>query len=64
MKETTDLAARFNEMAAAGLVDVKFFVRNQDEAVSEQVCAEVNRLYEALERGESVLLEFKDSNRQ
>lgn len=58
------LAKRFERMAQEGLLDVKFFVRNTDEATAETVCEEVNRLYEADERGESTLLDFKDSNRQ
>ncbi|MBL4768109.1 MAG: hypothetical protein JKY94_10405 [Rhodobacteraceae bacterium] len=55
------LAARFEHKAAEGLLDVKFFVHNIDDAVSEAVCREVNRLYEAVERGEAVPLDFKDS---
>jgi hypothetical protein len=61
---TTDcdsLAGRFEKMAAEdGLLDVKFYVAGR-EAVTEQVCREVNRLYGALERGESAELDFKDS---
>ena len=55
------LADRFERMAAEGLVDVKFFLRNLDEAASEMVCKEVNRLYEALENKEAVPLNFKDT---
>lgn len=54
------LADRFNSMAAAGLLDVKFFVRNPDEAMTESVCREVNRLYEAFEAGEARKLDFLD----
>jgi hypothetical protein len=53
------LAVRFEKMAADGLLDVKFYVAGR-ELVTEQVCREVNRLYEALERGESAELDFKD----
>lgn len=56
-----ELAARFEKMAAAGLLDVKFFVRNSDEATAEGLCNEVNRLYAAVERGESRILDFKDA---
>ncbi len=60
--ECQKLAARFERMAAGdGLRDVKFFVRNVDEAVAESVCHEVNRLYEAVERNEEVALDFRDS---
>lgn len=57
------LAARFEKMAADGLLDVKFFVRNQDEASTESVCEEVNRLYGAVERGEETVLDFRDGTR-
>lgn len=59
--QSTQLAARFERMAADGLLDVKFFVRNPDEATTESVCGELNRLYEAVERGEEVPLDFRDS---
>jgi len=44
-------------------VDVKFFVRNLDEATTEQVCAEVNALYAALDSGNAENLDFGDSRR-
>jgi hypothetical protein len=60
-KDCQNLADRFEKMAAEdGLLDVKFYVAGR-ELVTEQVCREVNRLYEALERGESAELDFKDS---
>jgi hypothetical protein len=58
-----DLAERFEKMAADGLVDVKFFVRNSEEATVEVLCDEVTRLYEAVDRGEASPLDFNDSNR-
>lgn len=58
-----DLAARFERMAAEGLVDVKFFVRNSEEATSEVLCGEVNRLYAAVDRNDAADLDFNDSNR-
>jgi hypothetical protein len=62
--ECQKLSDRFAEKAAGGLVDVKFFVRNPDEAVHEQVCKEVNRLYEAVDRGDVVDLDFNDGRVQ
>ena len=60
--ECQKLAARFETKAAEGLLDVKFFVRNPDEAMTESVCREVNRLYEAVDRGEAEPLDFKDGS--
>jgi hypothetical protein len=61
--ESQKLAARFEAKAASGLRDVKFFVRNITEATEEGVCREVNRLYDAVERGEAKPLDFNDSCR-
>lgn len=60
--ECQKLADRFERLAGEGLLDVKFYVAGR-EAVTEQVCREVNRLYEALDRNESAELDFKDSYR-
>jgi hypothetical protein len=57
------LAERFEGMAADGLVDVKFYLRNLREAATEQVCREVNSLYAALDRGDCARLDFKDSHK-
>jgi len=57
------LVKRFTALRDLGLVDVKFLLRNADEATSEQVCREVNDMLDAFDRGESVLLDFKDSKR-
>lgn len=54
------LAARYKGMAADGLLDVKFFLGNAGEATTEQVCREVNALYEALDRGDYETLDFQD----
>lgn len=54
------LAARYETMAANGLVDVKFFLGNAGEATTEQVCREVNALYDALDRGDCEVLDFGD----
>jgi hypothetical protein len=59
--ETQKLSARFAELASSGLSDVKFFLRNTEEASTEHVCREVNEMYEAIKRGESKPLDFKDS---
>jgi hypothetical protein len=62
--ECQKLAARFAAKAANGLVDVKFYVKSPAEAVHEQVCEEVNRLYQAIERGDVAALDFKDARSQ
>ena len=36
------LVERFKALEAKGLVDVKFSLRNADEATTEQVCREIN----------------------
>lgn len=61
--ERYKLADRFEKMAADGLLDVKFFVRNTDEAAAESVCNEVNELLDAVARGEATVLDFKDAVR-
>jgi hypothetical protein len=61
--ECQKLNDRFAEKAEAGLVDVKFFVADPSEALAEQVCAEVNRLYEAVESGACRNVDFNDSRR-
>ena len=56
------LAARYERMAAEdGLVDVKFCLRNSAEATSDQVCGEINAMYDALDRGEFKPLRFRSS---
>jgi hypothetical protein len=59
--ECKKLADRFGEMAKGGLVDVKFFFASAEETEAEQVCREVGRLYEALDKDEYSVLDFKDS---
>lgn len=46
------LAAHYEKMKAAGLVDVKYLVSNAGEATKEQVCGEVNAMHDALRRKE------------
>lgn len=58
LSEREKLAARYETMKAAGLVDVKFFLRNTGEATTEQVCREVNAMYDALNRGAYKPLSF------
>jgi hypothetical protein len=60
--ECQKLADRFAAMAKDGLLDVKFYVAG--EVAAEQACREVNRLYEALDNGESSELDLKDSYRR
>ena len=57
------LSNRFNEMERQGLVDVKFLLRNTDEATMETVCHEVNDMLGAWDRGDCAPLDFKDSRR-
>jgi hypothetical protein len=58
--EQETLVKRFKALESEGLVDVKFLLRNADEATTEQVCREVNDFMDAYDRGESVPLSFKD----
>lgn len=63
MTNCLSLAGHFKELASKGLVDVKFYVRNLDEAASDEVCKEVNALYAARVAGKSKPLVFGDSVR-
>lgn len=54
------LAERFAAKASAGLLDVKFYFQNRDEAGAEEACAEVNRLYEAVENNKATKLDLGD----
>lgn len=58
--ECNTLAERLSAKKAAGLRDVKFFMRNIDEVSPDVVCREVNALYDAVERGDSEPLDFGD----
>lgn len=60
--ECQKLTDRFTAMKDQGLVDVKFLLRNTDEAIVEQVCREVNDMLNAYDRGEHEELKFNDSN--
>lgn len=59
--ERQALADRFDAKAESGLLDVKIDVQKCEGASFETVCAEVNRLYAAVDRGEAVALDFRDS---
>ncbi|MGN6364433.1 hypothetical protein [Asticcacaulis taihuensis] len=61
--ECAKLAATYEAKKAAGLVDVKFFLRNTDEVLGEEICAEVNRLDEAIANGDFVPLVFDDRHK-
>ena len=60
MTERATLDARYADMKAAGLVDVKFLLGTPAEATSEELCREVTAMYQALERGEFKSLDFGD----
>lgn len=55
------LADRFVRKTAEGLVDVKFYLRNVEEATNDEVYEDANALYEAFERGDCRPLAFNDS---
>lgn len=54
------LADRFTKKAAAGLLDVKFFLQNREEAGAEEVCQEVNALYQAVDDNKAKPLDLGD----
>lgn len=60
ISECATLAESYAAKKAQGLVDVKFYIANTKEAVHEIVCGEVNRLDEAIARGEVFPLDFDD----
>ncbi|MEW6598111.1 MAG: hypothetical protein AB1429_11530 [Pseudomonadota bacterium] len=61
--ECAKLAARYEDKRAEGLLDVKFFLHTTDKVLSEEVCAEVNRLDAAIADGAYVPLVFDDRHR-
>lgn len=54
------LADRFEDKRRAGLIDVKFLLRNSQEASVEEVCGEVSAFYAAIDQGKVKDLDFGD----
>ena len=54
------LAALYRKKQAEGLIDVKFFVSGVKDVAKEVVCAEALRFDEAVERGDTLPLDFDD----
>jgi hypothetical protein len=61
--EYAKLAASYADKQAAGLIDVKFLLRDK-KVTSEEVCVEVNRLDDAIRVGAFVPLVFDDRHHQ
>jgi hypothetical protein len=58
------LTAAFQAKKAAGLKDMKFFLGNVAESTVEEVCAEVNKLYGEVAKGNAKTLKsWGDSQR-
>lgn len=62
--ETEKLARRFSDLRASGLVDVKFLFEDMSEATNESVAADVNAVFEAVDRGEHSEFSFGDSRQR
>lgn len=58
--ECTALSERFANKANSGVVDVKFFIKNIEEATTDVICAEITALLDARERGDSTPLRMND----
>jgi hypothetical protein len=58
--EYKKLAASYAAKRAAGLIDVKFCLNITDWVLSEEACAEVNRLDDAIRAGAFSPLVFDD----
>ena len=54
------LAEIYREKESRGLVDVKYFVRRDEETTVEEICAEALRLEEAIIAGQTSPLKFND----
>ncbi|MFW7267557.1 hypothetical protein ACMAUO_06245 [Gluconacetobacter sp. Hr-1-5] len=61
--ECDTLAARFDSLKARGLVDVKFLLRDEENATREGVCAEVEQMLVSHLEGKSKAFTFGDSHR-
>lgn len=58
------LHADFQAKKARGLKDLKFFLGNVSETTVEEVCAEVNKIYAQVEKGNVIVQKaWGDSNR-
>jgi hypothetical protein len=57
------LLATFKQKKAAGLRDMKFFLGRVSESTVEDVCSEINRLYEEVDKGNRVSVMWGDSHR-
>jgi hypothetical protein len=55
------LASRFEAKAKDGLADVKLYLSNKAETTVEEVCREINALYDAVERDDFSPFKFNDS---
>ena len=62
--ECEKLATRLEKMEQDGVVDVKFFLKNQEEASLEDACREAHDMLEAVECGEYEPAAFNDSYRR
>jgi hypothetical protein len=54
------LAGRFDEKRVNGLVDVKFCVGGRETATYEQLCEELESLYQSVDAGQARPLIFND----
>lgn len=62
--ERQTLTANFQVKKANGLKDLKFFLGNVSQATVEEVCAEVNKIYAQVEKGNVIVQEaWGDSHR-
>ena len=63
-QEYEKLSQRYaDQQRQEGLIDVKYFLRNTDAAVTEDVCRDVNRLHDAVAKGHSITFRFNDSRK-
>ena len=65
LQEYDKLSQQFaKQREQEGLIDVKYFIRNTDAAVMEDVCRDVNRLHDAVAKGHSITFRFNDSRKK
>ncbi len=58
------LTADFQAKKAKGLKDLKFFLGNVSESTVEDVCAEVNKLYAEVAKGNVIILKSWDDSQR